>query len=217
MLAVEKRLTARLHVYYDQAHMLLRVLTKEICKLLQLSRHVRANDAQNEVVKSGYLSKSGRRNPKYNRYWFRLKGDVLSYYSDPSDLYFPSGNIDLRYGISANVVDKDKGKDATHFTVVTHQRKFNFKADSVPSAKEWVKALQKIILRSHNEGDSVKISLPIENIIDIEDSQIIDFADTCKIRVIDNDETYAIDEVCNIEDYLYVLIADAYPVLLLFL
>jgi sterol 3beta-glucosyltransferase len=120
---------------------------------------------------------------------------VLSYYSDPSDLYFPSGNIDLRYGISANLAEKDKGKDATHFAVVTHQRKFNFKADSIPSAKEWVKALQKIIFRSHNDGDSVKISLPIENIIDIEDSQIIDFADTCKIRVIDNDETYAIDEV----------------------
>jgi sterol 3beta-glucosyltransferase len=120
---------------------------------------------------------------------------VLSYYSDPSDLYFPSGNIDLRYGISANVLDKDKGKDATHFTVVTHQRKYSFKADSIPSAKEWVKALQKIIFRSHNEGDSVKISLPIENVIDIEDSQIVDFADTCKIRVIDNDETYAIDEV----------------------
>jgi sterol 3beta-glucosyltransferase len=93
------------------------------------------------------------------------------------------------------LAEKDKGKDATHFAVVTHQRKFNFKADSIPSAKEWVKALQKIIFRSHNDGDSVKISLPIENIIDIEDSQIIDFADTCKIRVIDNDETYAIDEV----------------------
>ncbi len=91
--------------------------------------------------------------------------------------------------------DKDKSRDATYFTVSTHQRTFYFKADSVPSAKEWVKALQKIIFRSHNEGDSVKISLPIENIIDIEDSQIVDFADTCKIRVIDNDETYAIDEV----------------------
>ncbi|KAG0647138.1 Autophagy-related 26 [Hyphodiscus hymeniophilus] len=164
------------------------ITTKHICFYAYLPKK------SNEVVKSGYLSKSGRRNPKYNRYWFRLKGDVLSYYSDPSDLYFPSGNIDLRYGISANVADKEKGKDATHFTVVTHQRKFNFKADSMPSAKEWVKALQKIIFRSHNDGDSVKISLPIENIIDIEDSQIIDFADTCKIRVIDNDETYAIDE-----------------------
>jgi sterol 3beta-glucosyltransferase len=124
-----------------------------------------------------------------------LKGDVLSYYSDPSDLYFPSGNIDLRYGISASVVEKDKGKDSAYFTVVTHQRQFNFKADSVPSAKEWVKSLRKIIFRSHNEGDSVKISLPIENIVDVEDSQIVDFADTCKIRVIDNDDTFAIDEV----------------------
>jgi sterol 3beta-glucosyltransferase len=104
-------------------------------------------------------------------------------------------------------VDKDKGKDATHFTVTTHQRKFNFKADSIPSAKEWVKALQKIIFRSHNDGDSVKISLPIENIIDIEDSQIIDFADTCKIRVIDNDETYAIDEVSN--PYFMLCCADS--------
>ncbi|KAL3426134.1 udp-glucose:sterol glycosyltransferase [Phlyctema vagabunda] len=164
------------------------VTSKHICFYAYLPKK------SNEVVKSGYLSKSGRRNPKYNRYWFRLKGDVLSYYADPSDLYFPSGNIDLRYGISANVVDKEKGKDASHFTVTTHQRKYNFKADSTPSAKEWVKALQKIIFRSHNDGDSVKISLPIENIIDIEDSQIIDFADTCKIRVIDNDETYAIDE-----------------------
>jgi sterol 3beta-glucosyltransferase len=104
----------------------------------------------------------------------------------------------LRYGITANVADKSTGRDATHFTVVTHQRVFNFKADSIPSAKEWVKSLQKIIFRSHNDGDSVKISLPIENIMDIEDSQIVDFADTCKIRVIDNDETYAIDEVSNI-------------------
>ncbi|KAF4628027.1 hypothetical protein G7Y89_g10127 [Cudoniella acicularis] len=164
------------------------ITTKHICFYAYLPKK------SNEVVKSGYLSKSGKRNPKFNRYWFRLKGDVLSYYSDPSDLYFPAGNIDLRYGISANIVDKEKGKDATHFTVITHQRKFNFKADSIPSAKEWVKALQKIIFRTHNEGDSVKISLPIENIIDIEDSQIVDFADTCKIRVIDNDETYAIDE-----------------------
>lgn len=151
------------------------------------------------MAKSGYLAKRGLKNPKYNRYWFKLQGDVLSYYSDPSDLYFPKGNIDLRYGISAHLADKEKGKDNTYFSVVTHQRKFHFKADSAPSAKEWVKSLQKIIFRSHNDGDSVKISLPIENIIDIEDSQMIEFAETCKIRVIDNDETYAIDEVSNVE------------------
>jgi sterol 3beta-glucosyltransferase len=165
-------------------------------------------------VKSGYLAKRGRQNPKYNRYWFRLKGDVLSYYTDPSDHYFPKGNIDLRYGISAHIADKEKGKDATYFTVVTHQRKFHFRADSTPSAKEWVKSLQKIIFRSHNDGDSVKISLPIENVMDIEESPVIDFAETCKIRVIDNDETFAIDEVSPLAPHHQLVLT--IPVLLFF-
>lgn len=154
--------------------------------------------SQNIVTKSGHLSKRGKQNPHFQRYWFTLKGDVLSYYTDPSDLYFPSGNIDLRYGISAALSEhKDKGKDVTHFTVTTHQRTYFFKADSAASAKEWVKTLQKVIFRSHNDGDSVKIFLPIENVIDIEESPVIDFAETFKIRVVDNDETYAIDEVCG--------------------
>ncbi|KAI9877309.1 MAG: Sterol 3-beta-glucosyltransferase [Pleopsidium flavum] len=149
----------------------------------------------NLVAKSGHLSKKGRQTPKYNRFWFTLKGDVLSYYTDPSDLYFPSGNIDLRYGISASLSEpKEKGKHATSFTVTTHQRTYFFKADSAASAKEWVKTLQKVIFRSHNDGDSVKISLPIENVIDIEESPVLEFAETFKIRVIDSDETYAIDE-----------------------
>ncbi|KAK7409119.1 Sterol 3-beta-glucosyltransferase [Neonectria punicea] len=162
------------------------ITSKHICFYAYLPK--KAHD----IAKSGYLTKSGKRNPKYNRYWFRLKGDVLAYYRDSTNLYFPHGQIDLRYGISANVTDKDK--EGLHFSVVTHHRTYNFRADSGPSAKEWVKSLQRVIFRSHNDGDSVKISLPIENVIDIEDTQMIQFADTCKIRVIDNDETYAIDE-----------------------
>ncbi|KAI1347878.1 glycosyltransferase family 1 protein [Xylaria sp. FL0043] len=162
------------------------ITTKHICFYAYLPRKAR------EVAKSGYLAKSGKRNPKYSRYWFRLKGDVLAYYRDASNLYFPHGQIDLRYAISANITDKDQ--DAVHFSVATHHRTYHFRADSAPSAKEWVKSLQRVIFRSHNEGDSVKISLPIENIVDVDDSQMIEFADTCKVRVIDNDETYSIDE-----------------------
>ena len=151
---------------------------------------------QNVTAKSGYLFKRGRQNPKYHRQWFTLKGDVLSYYTDPSDLYFPSGNIDLRYGISASLEEhKDKGKDLKNFSVVTHQRVYHFRADSAASAKDWVKILQKVIFRSHNDGDSVKVSLPIENVIDVEESPVIDFAETLKVRVVDSDENYAIDEV----------------------
>ena len=36
----------------------------------------------NTVVKSGHLSKRGKQNPKYSRYWFQLKGDELSYRTD---------------------------------------------------------------------------------------------------------------------------------------
>ncbi|KAK0736692.1 hypothetical protein B0T21DRAFT_183133 [Apiosordaria backusii] len=146
----------------------------------------------NEVTKSGYLAKCGKHNPKYNRYFFRLKGDVLSYYRDTQNLYFPSGQVDLRYGISVEITDKDK--EGVNFTIVTHKRTYYFRADSSSSATEWVKSLRKVIFKSHNDGDSVKISLPIENILDVEETQMLGFAETCKIRVIDNDETYAIDE-----------------------
>lgn len=118
---------------------------------------------------------------------------MLSYYQDSTNLYFPHGHIDLSFGISASITDRDK--EGVHFSVVTSHRTYNFRAESAPSAKEWVKSLQRVIFRSHNDGDSVKISLPIDNIIDVEDTQMMEFSDTCKIRVIDSDETFAIDEV----------------------
>jgi sterol 3beta-glucosyltransferase len=148
------------------------------------------------AIKSGYLYKRGRKSPKYNRYWFSLKGDVLSYYADPSNLYFPQGHVDLRYGISASPVDhKGKGSEVRDFQVSTDQGTYYFRADSAASAKEWVKALQKIIFRTHNEGESVKVSFPIKNIIDIEESPMVDFAETFKIRVVESGETFAVDEV----------------------
>lgn len=157
----------------------------------------------NVAIKSGYLSKRGRKNPTYHRYWFALKGDVLSYYVDPSNLYFPSGHVDLRYGISASLAERKDG-DAKDFQVTTDQRTYLFRADSATSAKEWVKALQKVIFRTHNEGDSVKVSFPIANVIDLEESPMADFAETFKIRVLDSGETYAIDEVGRVTRCYYV-------------
>ncbi|PTB37584.1 Sterol 3-beta-glucosyltransferase [Trichoderma asperellum] len=162
------------------------ITSKHICFYAYLPKKTHS------VAKSGYLSKSGKRNPKYSRYWFRLKGDVLSYYQDSTNLYFPHGHIDLSFGISASITDRDK--EGVHFSVVTSHRTYNFRAESAPSAKEWVKSLQRVIFRSHNDGDSVKISIPINDVIDVEDSQMMEFSDTCKIRVMDSDETFAIDE-----------------------
>ena len=102
----------------------------------------------------------------------------------------------MRYATSANILEaKKKEEEETVFTVTTDERTVQFKADSAASAKEWVRSIQKVIFRTHNEGNSVKISLPIQNILEIEESAILDFANTVKVRVIDNDETFAIDEV----------------------
>jgi len=149
----------------------------------------------NVVAKSGFLSKRGLKNPKYARYFFRLRGDVLTYHADASQLYFQSGHVDLRYAISAELAEKEKIKDPMAFTITTNQRTYQFKADSIASAKEWVRQLQKVIFRSRNDGDSVKIVLPIQNVVDVEEHPILDFADTVKLQVIDNNETYTVDEV----------------------
>ncbi|KAK3708966.1 Sterol 3-beta-glucosyltransferase [Vermiconidia calcicola] len=153
------------------------------------------------VIKSGHLAKQGKRTARYRRYWFALKGDVLSYYTSAAEPYFPSGTVDLRYAISADMApekpqDKaqDKNKDTTEFTVTTENRTYYLRADSASSAKEWVRQLQKVIFRSHNDGDSVKICLPLDNIVDVEPNPVIESAETVKIRVIDSDETFAIDE-----------------------
>ncbi|KAL1384956.1 sterol 3-beta-glucosyltransferase [Phyllosticta capitalensis] len=144
-----------------------------------------------EVTKSGYLAKRGR--TMWNRAWFILKGDVLAYYNNPSDLYFPRGRINLRYAISANLIEpKDKGKEALEFSVTTNQRTYEFRADSAASAKEWVKLLQKVIFKSHNDGDSVKIAIPLASIMDIEENRVLEDAETIKIRAVGDE--YAIDE-----------------------
>lgn len=149
-----------------------------------------------KIARSGYLMKKARSTGKYHRYWFILKGDVLSYYSNPSDLYFPQGNIDLRYGISAkSTAEKEKQKDSKDIVLTTDHRMYQFRADTANSAKDWVNSLQKTIFRSHNDGDSVKISLPVDNIIDMEVSPVVEFAETVKIRVIESEESYAIDDV----------------------
>ncbi|KAL4926840.1 UDP-glucose:sterol glycosyltransferase [Aspergillus undulatus] len=150
------------------------------------------------AIRSGYLHKRGRRNPKYNRYWFSLKGDVFSYYADPNNLYFPSGQIDLRYGISALLTEsKEKGKTSRDFQVTTDHGTSYFRADSSANAQEWVKSLQKVIFRTHNEGESVKISFPVGNILDVEESPMGEFAETFRIRVVESGETFAVDEVCE--------------------
>lgn len=163
---------------------------KEVCFLAYLPAKKKS------VIMSGNLAKKGRNSSRYTRYWFVLRNDLFAYYTSATDLYFPAGTIDLRYAIQAEVVPDATGSksDSTTFSLTTEKRTYHFKADNNTSANNWVKILQKEIFRSRNEGDHVKIKIPVENIIDLEESLLFDIVDALKIRAIDSDETYAVDE-----------------------
>ncbi|KAF7192759.1 Sterol 3-beta-glucosyltransferase [Pseudocercospora fuligena] len=147
----------------------------------------------NTTIKHGLLGKLGKHSYRYRTYWFVLKADNFSYYRDSAEPYFPLGQVDLRFAISADLAE-EKGTDTTYFTITTPERLYQYQADTAEAAKEWVKQLQKCIFRSHNEGDAVKISLPVDNILDVEKSNVLEMASTIKVRVVDNEETFAIDE-----------------------
>ncbi|GME36153.1 hypothetical protein GTA08_BOTSDO10658 [Neofusicoccum parvum] len=163
------------------------ITEKHICFYAYLPKKTK------EITKSGHLSKRGR--TMWNRSWFILKGDILAYYNDPTDLYFPRGRINLRYAISAVMLEsKDKTRESADFSVTTNQKTYVFRADSAASAKEWVKLLQKVIFKSHNDGDSVKICIPLDNVVEIEENPVLNYAETIKVGVVDNDDSYAVDE-----------------------
>lgn len=163
------------------------VTQKHICFYAYLQKRT------NVVEKTGHIGKQGRHSYKYRQYYFVLKGDTLSYYRDATDPYFPLGMVDLRFAISADVT-MENGQPTTDFTITTGDRVYLYRAESSTTAKAWVKTIKKIIFRTHNEGDSVKIALPLHSIDEVERMPMIDFAETIKIRVLDKDETFAVDE-----------------------
>lgn len=71
------------------------------------------------------------------------------------DLYFPSGNVDLRYALNVEMNERD-GKHK-EFNLFTLNRVYHLRADSSASARQWVKQIQKVIFKSRNQGNNVKV------------------------------------------------------------
>lgn len=152
---------------------------------------------QGKTLMSGSLSKMAHRGSRLTRSWFVLRPDQLSFYHSAKELYFPLGAIDLRFAFQADLVPETPGGDkynSTLFSLVTEQRTHTFKADNPVSAQLWVKSLQRAIFLSRNEGDQVKIKIPVENIVDLEESNLQEFGVALKVRAIDSEETFSIDE-----------------------
>ncbi|GAA5879316.1 hypothetical protein JCM16303_003163 [Sporobolomyces ruberrimus] len=157
--------------------------TGHVCFYAYLSQR------EGTTVRSGSLSVRSKAR-RYNKHWFILKDSILSWYPSSTDPYFPDGHVDLHYCIAV----EPSSHNRHHFKVTTNHKRWHFSADSEASRDEWVKTIKKVVFRCQNEGESVKIAIPLETIIDIERSQSLEFAETIRLRVYDADEGYSIDE-----------------------
>ncbi|GAA5918240.1 hypothetical protein JCM5296_005784 [Sporobolomyces johnsonii] len=158
--------------------------TGHICFYAYLSQK------EGTTVRSGSLSVRSGKTRRYHKHWFVLKDSVLSWYPSSTDPYFPDGHIDFHYCISVEPSTRHKH----HFKVSTNEKRWHFSADSEASRDEWVKTIKKVVFRCQNEGESVKIAIPLETVVDIERSSSLEFAETIRLRVYDADEGFSIDE-----------------------
>ncbi|KAI6136871.1 glycosyltransferase family 1 protein [Pisolithus sp. B1] len=138
---------------------------------------------EDQILKSGSLSKKATRTKRWIKYWFVLKNDALSWFQSSSDPYFLNGIIDLRYVIACEPVGEKEMR------LRTNQKNVLLSADSVPSRDEWVKAVRKVMFKAQNMGDTVKIAIPYSVILDVEKSAAIDFSETIEVKVMDKVES----------------------------
>lgn len=131
--------------------------------------------------------------PRMARYWAVLKNHTLSLYNKSTDLYFPVLTIDLRFAIRAEVMHDDTGK-ATWFRVLTESRSYKFQSDSPHNARSWTGMLKKHIFTIRNKGDCVTVKIPLQNVIDAEESSIFDAAETIRLKVLESSESFAYDD-----------------------
>ncbi|KAF9229599.1 glycosyltransferase family 1 protein [Gyrodon lividus] len=140
---------------------------------------------EDQVLKSGTLSKKATRMKRWIKHWFVLKNDTLSWYQSSSDPYFLNGIVDLRYAISCDPVGEKE------IRLRTNQKNLYLAVDSTPSREEWVKAIRKVIFKAQNMGDA--IAIPYSVILDVEKSSAIDFSETIEVKVFDKEEHYSVD------------------------
>lgn len=153
---------------------------------------------EDQVLKSGSLTKKAQRTKRWIKHWFVLKNDALSWYQSSSDPYFPHGIVDLRYAISCEPVREKE------FRVRTNQKTVLLYADSVPSREEWVKAIRKVIFKAQNMGDSVKIAIPYSAILDVDKSSAMDFSETIEVKVFDKNSP----EQSPVDSYFFAYFHD---------
>ncbi|WVQ62325.1 uncharacterized protein L199_000464 [Kwoniella botswanensis] len=144
-------------------------------------------DKEDLVVKTGPLSKKASRTKLNTKFWVVLKNDVLSWYESTADPYFPKGNISLQYCSSCDAVDETK------FKVRTAEKNYTFSADTEASRDEWIKAIQKVMFKIQHEGESVKLIIPLQAVLELERSPTLEFAETIEIKCVDPEDQMSVE------------------------
>ncbi|GAC93146.1 glycosyltransferase [Pseudozyma hubeiensis SY62] len=143
-----------------------------------------------KTVKTGLLGKRTRRTHRFSKHWASLKGGKLSWHDSDRDPYFPQGHIDLRKvsAVEPSTSHKDR------FKVTTPARRFTFLAEDEHSRDAWVTALQKETFRAQNQGDSVRISIPLETVMNVETTLSVEGTEMVCITVVDEAGDFSVDE-----------------------
>ncbi|CAO3646214.1 unnamed protein product [Cunninghamella blakesleeana] len=142
--------------------------------------------------KTGYMmiKEKNKMGKKYQRYYFELKDGTLAWYENSSDTYSPLGKIDLKYALSVRQSTKRKHG----LRLKTMSKAWHFTLDTDTAVMEWLNTFQKAIFKAKNSGSSFKISLPFDNIFDIEYTDNTEFQQFLKIRVVDIEDSFVMDE-----------------------
>lgn len=103
------------------------------------------------------------------------------------DPYFPKGNISLQYVSSCDAVDE------TRFKLRTPERNYTFRADTEDGRDEWVKSIQKVMFKTQHEGESVKLIIPFDAVLEVERTPTLEFAETLEVRCVDSEDQMSVD------------------------
>ncbi|TPX46531.1 undecaprenyldiphospho-muramoylpentapeptide beta-N-acetylglucosaminyltransferase [Synchytrium endobioticum] len=136
------------------------------------------------ISKAGYLSKRSSTTHTYTNYWFLLKDDVLTFYANSTNIYFPFGSIDMKKVLSVEASKKRKNG----FKIQTPFRKYHLTADTELAVQEWLHILQASMFRAKNEADDVRIVLPFAAVADMQLNRTSLGVDMLSIRISDDDD-----------------------------
>ncbi|KAL2920101.1 Sterol 3-beta-glucosyltransferase [Polyrhizophydium stewartii] len=139
-------------------------------------------DKSQRDTKAGFLKRQSSTG-LFSTYWFVLKRDVLYWYNNSTDLYYPVSNILLR-----NIVDIIPSKSrATVFKIRTNRKLYVFEADTETLRSEWISVLRAAIFRGRNIGDDVRVVFPLAAVSDISVTKTTGLDDSLRIKVVDSD------------------------------